>query len=167
MSESIQKHALKYVAHGLAILPIHPKTKTPLIPEWQNNASNNPTQIHKWWAKWPNANIGIHTGKSGLVVLDVDPRNGGDESLANLITFYGEEFLSRAEVITGGGGKHYYYSVNENETRQLPRSLGDGLDLLHGNKYVIAPPSIHASGNAYTWLVNPFESEGVLVDDEL
>lgn len=167
MFESMQKHALKYATHGLAILPIHPKTKTPLIPEWQNYASNDPAQIRKWWTKWPNANIGIHTGKSGLVVLDVDPRNGGNESLANLITIHGGEFLSKAEVITGGGGKHYYYAVNENETRQLPSSLGNGLDLLCGKKYVIAPPSIHPSGNVYAWLVNPFDCEEGLDDDEL
>jgi putative DNA primase/helicase len=166
MSVSMKEHALNYAANGWYVMPINPKNKTPLTAHGANDASNDLAIIRKWWDKWPNANVAIHTGKSRLVVLDVDPRNGGSESLAKLITIHGKEFLSKAEVITGGGGKHYYYSVNESEARQLPSSLGDGLDLLHGNKYVIAPPSIHASGKAYNWITSPFNSEEVL-DDEL
>ncbi len=46
------------------------------------DASAHPGQIEQWWSKWPDANIGIATGKdSGLMVLDLDnkdDRRGGD-----------------------------------------------------------------------------------------
>lgn len=167
MSESIQKYALNYVLHGWYVIPINHKTKTPLTEHGASDASNNPSQIKKWWTKWPNANVAINTGKSGLVVLDVDPRNGGSKSLEKLKAIHGNEFLSPFEVITGGGGKHYYYSVKENDNRLLPGTLGSGLDLLRGNKYVIAPPSIHSSGKAYSWITNPVDFEAGLNDEEL
>lgn len=166
MSETMKKHALNYAVNGCYVFPCKAGEKTPLISEWQVKASNDHKQVKAWWDRWPNANIGINTGKSGLIILDVDPRNGGNESLEKLVAIHGEEFLSPVEVITGGGGKHYYYAAKENSNQSLPSSLGAGLDLIRGNKYVIAPPSIHKSGNAYTWLTSPFVYEAG-VDDEL
>lgn len=166
MSESMKNHALNYAVNGWYVMPINSKNKTPLTLHGVNDATNDLAKILKWWGKWPNANIAIHTGKSRLAVLDVDPRNGGKESLAKLITIHGKEFLSNFEVITGGDGKHFYYALNESNYRSLPSHLGKGLDLLSGNKYVIAPPSIHVSGKAYKWITSPFNSEEVL-DDEL
>jgi hypothetical protein len=166
MSESMKNHALNYAVNGWYVFPCKKGAKEPLTIHGLVDASNDPTQINKWWDRWPNANIGINTGKSGLVILDVDPRNGGNESLEKLISIHSREFLSPVEVKTGGDGKHYYYAAKENKNQSLPGSLGAGLDLIGGNKYVIAPPSIHKSGNAYIWLTAPFDSaEGV--DDEL
>jgi len=167
MSESMKNHALNYAVNGWYVLPCKKGAKEPLTTNGASDASNDPAQISKWWGRWPNANIAINTGKSGLVILDVDPRNGGNESLENLVDIHGEEFLSPVEVLTGGGGKHYYYTAKENSNQSLPSSLGDGLDLIRGNKYVIVPPSTHSSGNAYSWRTNPFEFEEVLDDEEL
>jgi hypothetical protein len=166
MSESMKKHALNYAANGWFVFPCKKGAKEPLTIHGVSDASNDPAQINQWWDRWPNANIGINTGKSHLVILDVDPRNGGNESLEKLISIHGKEFLSPVQVTTGGGGKHYYYAANDRGNSALPGSLGAGLDLIRGNKYVIAPPSIHSSGNAYIWLTAPFNSEEV-VDDEL
>lgn len=166
MTESMKKHALNYARRGWYVFPCKEGAKQPLTAHGASDASNDPAQINKWWDKWPNANIAINTGKSSLVILDVDPRNGGNESLEKLVAIHGEEFLSPVEVVTGGGGKHYYYAAKENSNQSLPSSLGDGLDLIRGNKYVIAPPSVHPSGGLYLWLNDPFESEKGL-DDEL
>lgn len=166
MSELMKNHALNYARRGWYVFPCKAGDKTPQISEWQVKASNDLKQVKAWWTKWPNANIAIHTGKSSLVILDVDPRNDGNESLEKLISINGREFLSPIEVKTGGDGKHYYYAAKENNNQSLPGTLGAGLDLIRGNKYVIAPPSIHKSGNAYVWLTAPFDSEEE-VDDEL
>lgn len=59
--------------------------KHPIITHGFKDASIEPQQIRTWWERWPDANIGIATGAlSGLVVVDIDPRNGGDESYAKL-----------------------------------------------------------------------------------
>lgn len=162
----MKTHALSYLERGWYVFPCKAGDKTPLISEWQVKASNHPKQVKVWWTKWPNANIAIHTGKSGLVILDVDPRNDGNESLEKLISINGNEFLSSFKVQSGGGGEHYYYVVTSDANDGLLTTLGEGLDLLHGNKYAIAPPSVHPSGGLYLWLNDYLESETGL-DDEL
>jgi len=78
--------AIQYAAMGWYIFPLKPDTKQPAIKAWNNKASNNANQIRFWWSKWPDANIGILMGnKSGLFAVDIDPKNGGDESIAHLL----------------------------------------------------------------------------------
>src|SRR2546427_13223225 len=56
--------------------------KHPRTTHGVQDASTDEATIRQWWCRWPGANIGIRTGAvSGLVVLDVDPRHGGDASL--------------------------------------------------------------------------------------
>jgi hypothetical protein len=59
----------------------HPRTGNGL-----KDASTDPETIRGWWKRWPDANVGIVTGEvSGIVVVDIDPRYQGDESLEKLI----------------------------------------------------------------------------------
>lgn len=148
-SNPLLKSALSLAANGYFVLPVK-KDKKPYILNWQNDASKNPKVISEWWDQWPEAGIAIHTGKSKLIVIDVDPRNGGNESLNQLIETHGTEWLSPYKVKTGGGGVHYYYQADDNI--EYPTLLGKGLDLQRGNKYVIAPPSLHSSGSHYEWV---------------
>src|SRR5512135_3788901 len=70
-----EKVALAYAHRGWSVLPIKPRGKTPLLDTWQQNQHTIATdyEIHEWFRQWPDANIGIITGRvSGLVVLDVD-----------------------------------------------------------------------------------------------
>ena len=61
--------------------------KHPRTAHGFTDASTAGTKIRGWWQKWPKSNIGTPLG-NGLFVLDVDPRNGGDESLATLQEMY-------------------------------------------------------------------------------
>ena len=118
----------------------HPRTKG-----WKESASTDDAEIRRWWAMWPDANIGIATG-SGLVVLDVDPRHDGDSSLQDLEDEHGE--IVTLTVHTGGGGTHLYLQGD------LPSrgAFHPGLDLKAAGGLVVAPPSKHASGRRYTWV---------------
>lgn len=144
-------YALEYAHLGFHVHPIKPGGKNPLLSEWQNKATTNPKIIANWWGKKPEANIGIHAGKSNLVIVDIDPRNGGLESLEHLKDVLGsEKWISPFRVESGGGGLHFYYAAkNLRDLRSL--DLGSGIDLIYGNKYIIAPPSIHPSGGMYKW----------------
>ena len=94
------------------------------------------------------ANIALHCGLAGLVVIDIDPRNGGWETLAKLENEFGSlDSLVVAE--TGGGGEHRYFRASPGVA--YPSALGPGVDLLSGPKYPIIPPSRHHSGGAYRW----------------
>src|SRR5207247_1037904 len=59
--------------------------KHPRTPNGVYDATTDPAVIIRWWGRWPNANVGVATGAaSGVIVLDVDPRHGGDDSLVDL-----------------------------------------------------------------------------------
>lgn len=94
-------------------------------------------------------NIAVHAGLSQVVILDIDPRNGGNETLGALEREYGE-LKAQVVVETGGGGQHLYFESLPGGPK-LPSSLGPGVDVISGNKYAIAPPSLHASGGYYRW----------------
>ncbi len=105
--------------------------------------------IAGWWKKWPAANIGIMTGPSGLVVVDVDPRNLGDESFHEMEERFGE--LPRGPVAhTGGGGWHYFLQAPEHVDVRTT-ALAPGLELKARTGYVVAAPSLHLSGRNYAW----------------
>lgn len=94
------KHALDYAARGWAVVPLHgisegrctcgkPECRSagkhPRISGGCHAATTDPETIEQWWRTYPDANIGIATGKvSGLIVVDVDAGEGktGFESLA-------------------------------------------------------------------------------------
>jgi hypothetical protein len=92
--------------------------------------------------------VGILTGeRSGLAVLDVDPRNGGDLAMEDLVHFYGP-LPETPMVISGGRGPHHYFALDG----PLPKfDPGPGLNLLVDGALVVVPPSLHHSGNRYEW----------------
>jgi hypothetical protein len=91
MSENpMLEAALAYARDGLHVFPLHDADagaagacscgrsdchsagKHPRTGHGHRDASTDPQQIRRWWAMWPDANIGIASGESGLVVIDVD-----------------------------------------------------------------------------------------------
>lgn len=120
-------------------------------------ATTDVEQIRQWWDRWPFANVAIATG-NGLVVLDVDERHDGYESLKQF-----GEFPATASVVTGGGGQHFYFS---GDVRNSAGRLGSGLDIRGDGGYVLAPPSEHISGRRYEWeLGAPIDTFAPLPND--
>ena len=158
--------AIAYARAGWRIFPLHtPQAqgcscgtpdcskigKHPRIANWQNDASDDPAKVAEWWAQWPDANIGM--GLEGLVVLDVDPRHGGFDSLKALETEHGPLDL-RARQQSGSGGWHYLFE--RTEVVKIHRGFKLGLDLLTGaGCYIVVAPSLHASGGRYQWTDEP------------
>jgi len=100
----------------------------------------------------PSANIGLATGRA--IVLDVDPRHGGDVSLCALEAEHGP--LPRTcRSITGGGGEHIFFKSPDGvEIRNSAGDLAPGLDIRGAGGYIVAPSSVHASGRSYEWSVD-------------
>lgn len=137
--------ALGYSRKGHRVLPV--LGKSPLLLEWPKRASSDPQQVQAWWGRWPNANVGLLCGER-YAVLDVDPRHGGDESLAALVAAHGP-LPDTVTDATGGGGLHFYFSA-----RKVPSARpAPGLELRSVGQQVLAPPSIHPdTGREYVWL---------------
>ena len=133
--------------------PGHKAGKHPRISSWQDNATTDPGKVIKWWNKWADANIGIVCDE--LVVIDVDPRNGG--SLQPSFDAYPDlkdVFDTAYTVRTGdksGEGRHYYFKGTGNFPKKK-HGLGKGIEVIHGHNYVIAPPSCHLHGTRYELL---------------
>lgn len=157
--------ALAYAAAGLPVLPLHSADagacscgradcgspgKHPRTHNGVTGASTDVAVVAEWWRRWPTANVGIATGAAaGVVVLDVDPRHNGTESLRRLHDRH--RWPKGPQVLTGGGGQHVYFSYPAGGVRNSAGALGDGLDVRGDGGFVVAPPSVHVSGNAYAW----------------
>lgn len=126
----------------------HPRTKNGV-----KDATTDSATIRRWWANWPDANIGIATGLNpttgaGLYVIDIDMAKGAD--LASLDGLGFDDLPNLLTVRTGSGGYHLYLSCEE----ELPNSankLGPFIDTRGEGGYVVAPPSYNRQGQ-YTWL---------------
>ena len=160
---SLAQSAEQLAKRGLHIFPLSQKSKKPLEGSHGfKDATADLTKVKETWKASPECNIGVRTGteRDGktLVVVDIDPRNGGHIRLKKLIAEHGPLPIT-LKAISGGTwngedcevirGEHYYFWAPSNLTY---RKLG-GIDIQAQNKYVVAPPSIHPdSGLAYEWV---------------
>ena len=146
------KAALAYARRGIPVFPCEPGGKAPLTYNGFWDATTDSRRLEIWWRRcWPDANVGVPTGeRSGLLVLDVDPRDGGLESLAELERT-GGLLPETARARTGGGGMHVFFGYPAGEeVRSNTGRLGPGLDVRGEGGYVVVPPSHTRS--AYEWL---------------
>lgn len=164
--------ALGYAARGWAVFPCHSLVrvvaettyyrcycgkrcsspgKHPCTRDGLKSASTDTNQIREWWRKSPNANIGIATGavSGGLVVIDLDVKHDGVENWRDLAERSGGH-PDCPTALTGGGGRHLFF----HSTDALQNSvsvIAPGVDVRAEGGYVIAAPSLHASGASYAW----------------
>jgi hypothetical protein len=124
----------------------HPDPRA--CPHGFKDASVDPARIAAWFdpshpGYLPNSNIGIVPGLSGLVIVDVDPRNGGEDSLRELeeAAVWREVDLTTRTVTTGSRGWHLYYQAPPNVPVRSRTNLLPGIDVKASDGFVVAPPS--------------------------
>jgi putative DNA primase/helicase len=156
--------ALEYARHGDDVFPVwHAEggrcgccthdCKSPgkhpigsCAPNGVKDATTDEATIRRWWTMYPRANIGLST--ETRLVLDVDPRHGGDETLAELERQHGGLPLTPL-VLTGGGGSHYHLAMPTLPLGCSTGKIGPGLDTRGVGGYVLVPPSNHVTGGVY------------------
>lgn len=143
--------ALGYGKRGWRVFPVHSPTggtcscgkadcrsigKHSRVKGWLEVAGTSESTIRQWWQRWPDANIGIATGrKSGLVVLDVDEKNGkhGDASLTRLCEQH--NWHPQTFTVETACGRHYYFQHPGGTVKGGACLAGPGLDIQAvGNK---------------------------------
>ena len=122
----------------------HPQTN--LVPHGHQDATVDERTIRDWWAVDPDAGIGISLAASGLLALDIDPRNDGRDTLAKIEAEHGV-LHSDCIAITQGGGEHRLFCADPEMS--YPGTLGTGLDLKH-HGYICVAPTLGTSGD-YRW----------------
>lgn len=93
-----EQAALDLAERGYHVFPVRARTKVPLTTHGFQDASRDERTILHWWDKWPDANIGVACGASGISVLDIDAKHGADP--AELIPKLGLSHYP-ATVLTG------------------------------------------------------------------
>jgi len=127
----------------------HPRSRNGV-----KDATADAGRITEWAEKWPGCNWGVATGRvSNLLVLDVDPRHGGDQTMVAITRRLGALPIT-PRVRTGGDGSHLYFAHPAVEAK-FRRQLGDGVDIQGNGRYVVAAGSRHVSGRRYAWEVTP------------
>lgn len=155
---TVLEAALDYIQRGFSVLPILPGEKRPILrwEEFQIRKAS-PSEVEKWLKKYPGANIGIVCGKiSGISVIDIDPRNGGRESIVRLKKEQ-RRLPKTTAISTPSGGYHAYYRYPKDRPVRTLHGIYPGVDLNSDKAYVVAPPSRLKNGKSYT-LVEPWES---------
>lgn len=136
--------ALAWARVGWRVFPLVPGGKTPL-PKSHGflDASNDPEVISKmrWEVDGQPCNVGLATG-DGLVVLDVDRKNGKDgfASLAKVgLTEAKLNSLCTFRVATPRDGVHYYFMATDTVSSRVDAL--SGVDVRGDGGYIVAPPS--------------------------
>jgi hypothetical protein len=144
--------ALDLARAGLAVFPLVPRGKEPRFKGSFHDATTEQTKIAAHWRRHRNDNIGVRPPER-VIVLDVDPRHGGDAELARLTAKCGplpETWTAR----TGSGGWHYWFTTSG--TSGIRGKLRTGIDIKHHRSgYLVAPPSTHPCGDRYWWQRSP------------
>jgi hypothetical protein len=155
MTLTIPDAALDYARHGWPVFPCEPRGKRPLVAKGFKAATTDEMQIVRWWQRWPEANIGIPAGPH-FVVVDVDVHKGGQQSMQALVARHGP--IPRTLCArTGGGGFHHLFAPRP-EIICKSNCLGTGIDTRGNGGYIVVAPSIHATGAAYEWESDPFDT---------
>lgn len=142
----LQKAALAYAAQGWPIFPCNAQ-KEPYTDRGVIDATTNPKQIEEWWGRWPRANIGLHVGAAGMMVLDLDPGH----SVEDLESSIGKLPKTKLAASTPRGGKHLFYEIDESETVPPSASkIAPHVDVRSFHSYVLLAPSKTPDGE-YSW----------------
>ncbi|WP_442008751.1 bifunctional DNA primase/polymerase [Mycobacterium sp. 2YAF39] len=173
-ADDIGSYAIEYGINNWPIIPLN--GKLPAIPNPHPKGSGERQECHGdcglhghgvydattdvavvafWWGgECAGCNIGGRVPES-MFVLDMDPRNGGLESLAELETQHGplpETLMTLSG--RGDGGCHRFY--RRPPGRLSHKRLGPGIDLKSSTGYVVLPPSIHPeTGRPYVRIDAP------------
>lgn len=159
--QSLIDWSLTYASGGFPVFPLHsPKkkglcdcpagdkctspAKHPRTLKGFQDAQTDEAAILRWWKMWPRANVAISI-PTGYVVLDVD----GVEGLEALED-RGYHIPKTPTAITGKGWHYWFRTLNNLPPRanMLPK-----VDLRGPGSYVVAPPSLHISGQQYLWKI--------------
>lgn len=127
-SAELATAALNYARAGRVVFPV--RGKTPLVKFAELTPETCAQRVAYWWGAWPDANIGLRTG-DGHVVIDIDPRNGGEID---------PRWPATRVITTPSGGVHLYYWTHEHVRNSASR-VAQGVDIRGHNGFVIVPPS--------------------------
>jgi hypothetical protein len=172
----LQHQMLSRLAHwhadrGLAVFPLVPGRKIPAVEDWEHAATTDHLTIARTWRRAP-FNIGVATGRSGLLVIDLDrPKDHTDTApevwcnrgavtgadvLAQLAADAGQQMPATYTVTTASQGQHLYYRQPDGHTLgNTAGRIGWKIDTRGHGGYVVGAGSIVSHGRYLTINTTP------------
>lgn len=144
LKSSVYDAARAYLTAGVSVIPV--RGKQPTLKSWVMWQQHRPTMatLDQWHKAELLSGVGVICGKvsNNLVVVDLDSLlavQNFEESFPNLLDTYA--------ILSGSRrGLHYYYYVDN----LPPTTIAPLCELRANGSYVVAAPSLHASGNHYS-----------------
>jgi len=133
---------------GFSVIPVRPKDKRPDLVNWEPYIQRHATdeEINEWFRKWPDANIGIVTGRiSGVSVIDIDTPEA-EEELFRVIP----EGIVTPIAVTPRGGKHMFFKYNP-AVPSVSSKIIPHVDTKSDGGMVVVSPSERQEGR-YSWI---------------
>ncbi|WP_069815300.1 bifunctional DNA primase/polymerase [Streptomyces sp. TP-A0874] len=160
--------ALDLTARGWHVFPLRPGTKRPALHgeaacprtgpcaeghrKWEQRATTDPDRIRAAWAKAP-FNIGVATGPSGLVVVDLDVPKEESDAPCGAATFKalceraGHPVPTTYRVRTASGGQHLYFTAPDGaRLSNTAGTVAASVDTRAWGGYVVAAGSTTPAG---------------------
>jgi hypothetical protein len=144
---------LGLLSQGYSVFPIVRGTKRPMVAWGRYQESlPEPSLVNAWLKAWPGCSWAIACGPvSRLVVVDVDPRHGGDKTMT-------EYPALPPTVVSGRGDGGYHTYIRTPEAISSRNSLLPGVDLKGVGSFVVAPGSTHETGGVYQMVGEPLDA---------
>ncbi len=151
---------------GFDLIPLNGVSKEPLNKDWTNR-KYNPERVTARAVKLGN-NVGVRL-RADQLVIDVDPRNGGDQGFDDMCLDLGLDASEWPRVVTGSGGSHYYLAKNPTIAVRNGIAQYSGVEFKSQGRQVVAPGSIHPdTGKPYLHdEQSPGFADAPLVPDKL
>lgn len=150
-NSELYKALALYQKWELSIIPIGYKSKKPLI-KWEQYRHRRPdnAELGEWFGDGQSKNIGLITGavSGNFVVLDYDDGSAFSDLVERWAQKRGRSIYEETPVVGTGRGFQVYLRTKE----PLRSQRLNGLDIKGEGGYVVAPPSVHPSGAAYTFI---------------
>lgn len=178
--EALKWYARSYIELGMRVFPLwgvdqdlnclcgdpkcdaqggkHPMTIAPFT-NGVKTATADIEALDVVFDQHPWCNIGMEV-PDGMIAVDVDPRNGGDQTLDDLTARNGK-FPDTWDQLTGGGGRHICYQIPLGT--KFVGKLGPGIDIKQTGGYIVVEPSRHKSGSEYVWEASSNPLDGVAI----
>ena len=145
MASSSRAAALRSAELGLYVFPVlvlRDGDKVVLVDSWAKESSTDPADIARMWEEArtePNA-YGIDCGKSGLVIVDLDVKNGEDGP-GNWQRLTGGQAPATFQSRTRSAGTHLLYRDPQALYRNSQGKLAPGIDVRGVGGYAVGPGS--------------------------
>lgn len=160
MSSTRKDIAVRLAGLGYVLFPLLPGKKFPGEGmHWREMSTCDVKQVREWWSAYPDDNVGVDCGQSGLVVVDIDNEEARDTWDKLWFRYETDDWMDAGlwPVVRTPRGWHVYFDASQGDYHNTTGELGDGIDTRGVGGMVVGAGSV-VSGRSYQLVSGHFNS---------